>query len=89
MHRSSDKAFVFLMFDSLDCAQCRKYGTLMAKLAKHTQGSPQVARTNCNLSGKAVCKAFGTLEGMVPRFMVFEGRSVYEFTLPTDETSLV
>ena len=81
MHKG-DKTHVFILFESLDCTECRRYGTLMAQLAKSTEGSPQVARTNCALTGSQLCKAFHLNDGPFPSIRIVEERAVYEFKIP-------
>lgn len=39
MH-GGEQTHMFVMFETLDCQDCRKYGTTLAKLAKDTNGSP-------------------------------------------------
>ena len=46
MHKG-EKTHMFVLFENLTCQECRRYGTVMAKLAKHTEGAPQIARANC------------------------------------------
>ena len=57
MHKG-EKTHMFILYESMDCTECRKYSTMLAKLAEHTNGSPQVARANCHLTASHFCKAF-------------------------------
>lgn len=74
-----EKTYMLVYFSGMECAECRRHGTTLGRLAASTEGNPQVARAYCDLSAQHFCKAFQVENA--PAIMLIKDRMVFNYSI--------